>query len=210
LLYFSYGGIHYRTSNKQSENAAELPLAFLFDPTVLESIERYYPFDTGGLAKRNVGKWAKSLRPVFKRTFKVEGGNYRVPSKMVHYIYGSNESYLNGEVGSICTGGPDPLPLLCQFLSANLSSFGVDHRQRMIEGQKTKPLSLTKGLLWLGYPESRTRDYVPLLREIYERTRPVLPCFYAYSYQKNFNPLAIAERLQGKAAEFIQHYIRFA
>lgn len=207
LLYFSYGGIHYRASNKQSENAAELPLAFLFDPTVLDSIERYYPFDTGALAKRNLGKWTRTLRPVFKRTFKVAGGDYRIPSKMVHCIYGDNQQYLDGEVYSGC-GGPEPLPLLCQFLSTNLSSLGVDHRQRMIEGQKTKTLSLTKGLIWMAYPESRTTDYKPLLRKIYERTKPSLPFFYSYSYHKNFNPSAVAERLQGKAAEFISHYIQ--
>jgi hypothetical protein len=208
LLYFSYGGIHYRGHNRQSENAAELPLAFLFDPTVLDSIERYYPFDTGALAKRKLGKWTRTLRPVFKKTFEVVGGDYRIPSKMVHYLYGDNQQYLNGEVFGGC-GGPDPLPLLCQFLSDDLSSLGVDHRQRMIEGQKTKTLSLEKGLIWMAYPEIRTTDYKPLLMRIYEQTKPSLPFFYSYPYHKNFNPLAISERLQGKAADFISHYVQF-
>ena len=208
LLYLSYGGIHYRTANKQSENATELPLAFLFDPVVLDSIERYYPFDTGAMAKRNLGKWTRKLRPIFKSKFKVSGGDYNVPIKLVHYIYGGNETYLKGEVDGTCGGSPDPLPLLCQFLSDDLSSLGIDHRQRMIECQTTRPLPLGKSLLWVAYPECKTRDYKPLLWDIYERTKPTVPYFYAYEYYKNFNPLAVAERLQGQAIDFLKRYLQ--
>jgi hypothetical protein len=203
LLYFSYGGIHYRTANKQSENATELPLAFLFDPTALDSVECYYPFDTGAVAKRNMGRWTKELRPVFKSKFKVDGGDYNVPVKMVNYIYGSNKAYLRGEVDGACGGNPDPLPLLCQFLSDNLSSLGIDHRQRMIEGQTTKPFSLGKGLLWVAYPECNTRNYKHLFWKIYELCKPTVPYFHAYDYYKNFNPLAVAERLQEMANGYL-------
>jgi hypothetical protein len=208
ILYLSYGGIHYRTANKQSENATELPLAFLFDPTVLDSIERYYPFDTGAMAKLNLGNWTRRLKPIFKSQFKVGGGDYNTPVKMVHYIYGSNQTYLRGEVDATCGRKPSPLPLLCQFLSDDLSSLGIDHRQRMIEGQTTKPLSLGKGLLWVAYPECKTRDYKPLLWKIYELSKPTIPYFYPYDYYKNFNPLAIAERLQERAKDYLQRFLQ--
>jgi hypothetical protein len=209
LLYLSYGGVHYRTANKQSENATELPLAFVFDPTVLGSVERYYPFDTGAVAKKSLGKWTTRLRPQFKRSLKVEGGDHTVPSKMVHYIYGDNRRYLEGEVDAGCPKRPDPLPFLCQFLSTDLSSRGIDHRQRMIEAQTSKPLSLSKGLIWMAYPEPRTQDYKPVLLKIYSQTKPSLPFFYPYGYHKNFNPSAIAERLHSEAIKYISHYLNF-
>ncbi|HYG79699.1 MAG TPA: hypothetical protein VD861_04890 [Pyrinomonadaceae bacterium] len=208
LLYLSYGGVHYRTANKQSENATELPLAFLFDPVVLSSIECYYPFDTGAMAKWNMGKWTRRLRPTFKSVFRVSGGGHEVPAKLVRYVYGDNETYLRGEVDGKCGGMPPPFPLLCQFLSDNLSSLGIDHRQRMIEGQTSKKLSLSKGLIWVAYPLCKTRDYEPLLWEIYERTAPSIPHFYSYDYPKNFNPMGIAERLQERAADFVQRFLR--
>jgi hypothetical protein len=173
-------------------------------------MERYYPFDTGAVAKRNLGAWTKRLRPTFKRTFAVRGGDYNVPAKLVYLIYGDNKRYLHGEVDGGCSGRPDPLPSLCQFLSANLSSMRIDHRQRMIEGQMTSALPLFKGLVWMAYPEPKTIDYKPLLLKIYEQTKPKKPFFYPYPYHKNFNPLAIAERLQGEVADFIQHYLDFA
>ena len=50
LIYFSYGGVFYRTSKMQSENAAELPVAMVFSPEVLDVCTRLFPFDSGAMA----------------------------------------------------------------------------------------------------------------------------------------------------------------
>jgi hypothetical protein len=51
LIYLFYGGIFYRRSNRPTKHATELPVAFLFDPNILNAVDRYYPSDTGALQK---------------------------------------------------------------------------------------------------------------------------------------------------------------
>src|ERR1017187_9469822 len=55
LLYFSYGGVFYRTSKFQSENAAELPVGMVFTPQVLDKCIKLFPFDSGAMARKLYG-----------------------------------------------------------------------------------------------------------------------------------------------------------
>lgn len=61
LLYLFYGGVFYRPPNVSTKKAVELPIAFVFDPRVLSSIFRYYPFDTGAMAGGRFGEWKDKL-----------------------------------------------------------------------------------------------------------------------------------------------------
>src|SRR4051812_38517368 len=58
LLYFFYGGIFYRPPSRQTPDPLHFPVAFVFDPSVLTSFARYYPFDTGAMFKGFFGDWS--------------------------------------------------------------------------------------------------------------------------------------------------------
>lgn len=193
LLYLFYGGIFHRPTNKPTRSAVELPVAFVFDPRVLFSIFRYYPFDTGALASERFGEeWSDKLTP-FKRQFGVlSKGDPTVPSKMVYHLYGNNEKYLAGRVDRKCESKPDPLPLLYQFFRSDLSSKGVDHRQCVIECQTTAPIVFEKWLLWVAFPDIMTNVFAKLLAWM----KPSIPQSYEYRCHVIRNPAEVAAHLQ--------------
>jgi hypothetical protein len=202
IVYLFYGGVFYRTSDNPTKDATQLPIAFLFHPSVLASIARYYPFDTGALAAGRYGKWSELLKPVFKDRFRVNGNvEYSVPGKIVHHVYGSNKRYVVGDVYRACGKKPEPLPQLCEFYNDDLTPLGVDHRQSIIECQSLNSVSLKRGLLWVGYPERNTKKYRPLFEKIREWTYPDIPTFYAYSSHKIYKPSEIAARLHDAAVD---------
>src|SRR5262245_13640621 len=49
LVYLFYGGVFFRHSYEEEDGAGLLPVAFLFSPTILDGVSRYFPFDTGAL-----------------------------------------------------------------------------------------------------------------------------------------------------------------
>lgn len=200
LLYFFYGGVFYRQSEKSTRNATELPVAFLFEPAILEGFDCYYPFDTGAMNAGLFGDWRERFEP-FKERFKVSGsGDYPITSLMVHHLYGNNENYLSGKVDPSLSGKSDPLPELHEFLSADLTSYGVDGRQLKIECHTGKSLQLNRELIWVGYPASMS----DIFARIYEKTKPYSPEAYPYTDHVLFVPNEVAAQLQLKAEEVIR------
>jgi hypothetical protein len=97
LLYFFYGGAFYRPKPCPTQNASELPIAFIFDPTLLCEVKHYYPFDTGAVATGRFGSWSTRLCNLDQ--YCVEGyGDYNTPCHIVYHIYESNDRYIRGEV----------------------------------------------------------------------------------------------------------------
>lgn len=197
LLYLFYGGVFYRPSNKPTRNASEMPLGFVFSPSLLMTILRLYPFDTGGIASGRFGKWSSLLKPT-KEKFMIAGdGHYNIASKIVHHIFGSNDSYLHGQPDSGCKGKPDPIPELYDFYSDDLTPLGVDHRQCIIECQSQTSIPIGRELLWVGFPELMTSDFARLCAWL----APYIPQFYAYPSHVVKTPSEIAAQLETIAYE---------
>lgn len=203
LIYFFYGGVFYRPENKPTRNATEIPIAFVFSPSILKRVLRYFPFDTGALAKGIFNPWNTSSMP-FDR-FKVNGdGKYILASQLVRSIFASNELYLRGEPDPDCMNRPDPFPQLYSFYSDDLSDQYVDHRQCIIECHFNKPIFLKQDLLWVGFPESMTHEFAKLC----EWMKPSIPQYYPYESHKIKNPAEIAAKLEEIAKqEIIKRYI---
>lgn len=204
LVYLFYGGAFYRSANHATENASELPIAFVFSPRVLSKVRRYFPFDTGAVASGRVGlDWQKRLQP-WPDGFNVPGPDHQAPAKIVYHLYGSNERYLEGEADPTCSKKPDPLPALHAFLSADLSKEDIDHRQRKIECQADSAISLDAELEWVGFPRSAYDIFAKLCAHIGK-----VPAYEAYRYDKRFNPYALAQSLEDKAREaVIDRYLK--
>lgn len=203
-LYFSYGGVFYRTSQFQTENASELPIAFLFDPMVLTNVTSCFPFDSGAIASGAFGEWSHRIAPIID-LFKVNTRNChsKVP-KLVYYLYQDNEHYLRGQPSDQCHGRPGPFPLLYEFLRCNLSHLGIDHRQRTIECLTQTAQLLHQGLIWIGLPDSLARDFF----RVYQWTRPSVPEFFLYPYHQNFNPAHLGMVLEQEAHKVVRRFIR--
>jgi hypothetical protein len=201
LLYLFYGGVFYRPSNKPTKNASELPIAFVFNPNILDLINRYYPFDTGAVGKELFGEWTKRLEH-FKEEFKVQGGDYKIPCKIVRCLYGTNTKYLEGRIDPEFKKAPPPLPLLFEFMSQDFTPMGIDHRQYIIECQLKSALNLDHQLLWVGFPECMTNEFTNLLK----RTLPYIPDYYSYPSHAVFNPSDIAAQLQTRAYDIIRRF----
>jgi len=204
LTYLFYGGVFYRPSNILTRNAMECPVAFVFTPLLLEKIFRLFPFDTGALQKGLFGNWSKHLLPYEK--FEIRGsGDYKIASKLVHYIFGENELYLKGYPRTECKNHPDPFPLLFDFYSEDLTASGVDQRQCTIECQGNTEIPFKGNLLWIGFPESMTDDFAKLQRLM----EPEIPLFYPYSSHAVFNPIEIAAKLEEVARiQVIERFLR--
>jgi hypothetical protein len=124
LLYFSYGGIFYSYGKHPTNNATELPIAFLFKPELLSNNINYlFPYDTGA-AKPNgwwggngryrngdVNNFKKYQVVVNNNRHQVVVNNNRhqvvvnnnrhqvgLASKLVYYFYLENEKYMYGDV----------------------------------------------------------------------------------------------------------------
>ncbi len=205
LLYLFYGGVFYRPKNKPTQNVEELPIAFLFSPTLLERIIRFYPFDTGGMASGRFGTWSTSLGPLMK-DYKVNGNHHHtIPRKMIYHIFNSNESYLHGEPDPNCKSKPYPLPELFDFYSDDLTSFDIDHRQCIIECQTNEQIPLKNELLWIGFPESMTDAFINICKWM----EPVIPQFFAYESHRITIPSEMTAKLEEIAKqEVINRYIK--
>lgn len=201
LLYLFYGGVFYRTGNQPTKNPRELPIAFLFGPTTLSSVIRYYPFDTGAVAKGLFGEWGNRLEP-FKEQFKVSGGDYIVPCKIVFHLYGTNRKYLRGKLNPECKNQSQPLPLLYEFMSNDFTSLGVDHRQLSIECQANTALKLDQQLLWIGFPASM----MPIFHKLLSKMRPYIPEYDTYETPVIFTPGHIEAKLELAASKTISRY----
>jgi hypothetical protein len=100
-----------------------------------------------------------------------------------------------------------PFPLLYDFLSANLSKLGVDHRQRAIEAICETEINIAKNILWIGFPEHRTASVLKALRECVGLN---IPPFYTYDFTKNYNPTEIAARLEERAyKDVVERFVQY-
>jgi hypothetical protein len=202
LLYFSYGGVFYRQKSMQTQYAAELPIAFVFSPALLHEICEVFPFDTGAMSANAFGQpWTEEFDG-FEATFGVETKDALLTtSQLVHHLYGTNSDYVRGAAKPCCASAAPLLTTLHAFLSADLSSLGVDHRQRSIECLSEKAVPLGKHLLWVGFPEPVDGSSAGVLDELYKWTKPNVPEFWSYPYDKNFNPHSLGQALESAAKQ---------
>src|SRR5207247_9807821 len=91
LTYLFYGGLFYRKYFSPTNRAADLPVAFLFNPAVSSLAERYYPSDTGALEKMEADEGLDEVKG-FRTRFCALGGDPATLCKMVHYIFETNRS----------------------------------------------------------------------------------------------------------------------
>jgi hypothetical protein len=204
LLYLFYGGAFYRPPEGLTKNASELPIAFLFEPSVLTTISRFYPFDTGALASGRLGALGDRLKP-FLGEFRVSGTDVQTPSRLVHHLFGSNEKYVDGSLDPNCQTKPSPLPELYELMSQDLTSSGTDHRQSCIECQTSNPIDLGQHLMWLAFPES---EWITLTELYRTKTYPRIPHYYSYRSHVIKNPREITYDVHQKVLEFIQPYLK--
>jgi hypothetical protein len=212
LIYFSYGGIFYRTSKQQSENASELPIGIVLSPEAMDACSQLFPFDSGAMAGRVFGNdWADAFDP-FKERFGIYNDDLaRYARLLVHWFYQTNRAYLEGEPRPIINSIDPTITLLHAFLNKNLSlspaTFGgVDHRQRSVELASRQAIKLKDHLLWIGFPEFRTAEVLSALRNCVGRR---IPQIHTYRFTRNFDPYSVAERLQDAAYDqVIARYAR--
>lgn len=202
LLYFSYGAVNYFPPNQNSEKAAKLPIAFLFNTSLLKEVKVYSPFDTGAAVSKKYGSWSEKLAN-FKK-YLIEGQqNSRIPRILVYYIYENNRKYINGEVTESCYKQPAPFPEIYEFLKEDLSGEGTDNRQCTIECQIDHDVILAKHLLWIGIPETYM-DKVSALYKKYLESENSNITIDDYRYPKNFNPDRLAYLLRDKAIKYME------
>jgi hypothetical protein len=214
LLYFSYGGIFHRYKKSPTDDIDWLPVALLFEPELLEEIDWFFPYDTGGAHKRLYGDFNDDL--IQFDTYRISiNSSCNLPSKFIHNVYNGNEQYLQGtasieekEIFQI-----EPVATLVQFLRKNLTDDDVDHRQRAIECLTLRPISLEnvfnrKQILWVGLPESERglgRLYSKLCT-LSTTPRPIHNKYY-YKYRRGQNPDEIAAILENEARKIVENYL---
>jgi hypothetical protein len=202
LLYLYYGVPAYRRTDGPKRNAVELPVTFMFEPSILTHVARYYPFDTGALSAGRFGAWLGRLG-AFRDNFGVTGtGDHLPPCRLVHSVYGDNINYLDGVLRTPVVP-TDPIPLLTDFLSDDLSGLGVDKRQCMIECHTLTPLRLDRSLSWVAYPKRLTSVFARLARSL----EPWVPESYEYRSHVIVDPRDAAAQIEAEAIKRIHRFI---
>lgn len=195
LLYLSYGAPYYRPHVAQTQDALELPIAFVYDVSALTRIWRYYPFDTGAMKRGVFGKdWMRRL------------GNLEclytsaAPDLLVSALYSDNDSYLMGRPTREAHR-TEPLPSLSTFLSEDMSSSEVDQRQRTIECIAAEAFALDRELLWMAYP----RSFAKQVRRIWHNASDK---FDSHSYRAGVSesPKALVTHIAHVARERFAYY----
>jgi hypothetical protein len=201
VLYLSYGGVFFRTSAPSTENATELPVAFVFSPVALSLVSRLFPFDSGAMANGKFGpEWSRRLKP-FQSRFSVNTTDaLRDAGLLVYHLFETNRQYLKGEACGDGAGKREPIPLLRKFLTDDLSSIQVDHRQRTIEAIAEVDLKLRDSLEWIGVPEI---DTLNVQDRLYHWTKPRMVEIHSYGFRKNFHPRELAAQLEQAAYEYV-------
>jgi hypothetical protein len=205
-LYLYYGGVYYRSSIAATRDEEKLPVAFLFDPSELSRATCCFPFDTGAIVADKFGTdWKNRLSPLSRFRVDPVWGN-RTPSVLVKELYVNNQNYLSGTLDDSCAKKAQPLPLLYEFLSSDLSRYDADQRQTAIECHYAIPLKLTpqSGLLWVGYPNALQRFFT----ELCDFSFPSVPKPYAYTYRTPFRPSDLEAKLEAAARAEVERYLR--
>ena len=197
-----YGSGFHRPLSGTTKAASWLPVAFLFAPKLLESVARYFPFDTGAVSSGKFGPWSPRLTP-FEPRFVVAGrSDFEVPCKLVRILYGTNDDYLKGKADAGLQSADDPLPLLHEFLTSDLTDRDVDARQCAIECQFESDVRIDDRLLWVGLPQQS----MSLAERFYRLCRPWVPDFYPYESHAVFRPNELAALLEAEALKFARKF----
>jgi len=178
-LFFSYGAPYYRPKNRQTQDSLEFPVVFVFSSAILPLFNRFYPFDTGALVSGLLGP--ELLDNGGLDELYIEGD----PQRLVSCFYKSNTRYLRGQVQRIIPR-INPLPIVRQHLAKDLSSKGIDQRQRTIECIANKGISLLEHLIYVVFPK-------PMSRQI-RRLWKVCPTKFKYHFYEpdiNENPSSL-------------------
>lgn len=205
VLYLSYGGAFYRPSPKPTNRAADVPVAFLFGPRRLRDAWRFAAFDTGAHHEGLFGSpWTEDLTPINPRFTLPADGSVKQAPALVHHFYGSNAAYLRGSALGPCSHPNGSCTRLHEFLGADLTSLGVDKRQRSIEVQFDKAIRLEdETLMWVGFPEQLQSIYGDLVRHL----SPHVPTPYPYTFAAGDRPSELAKELEVRAASYTAHYV---
>lgn len=196
VLYLSYGTPHYRPEYAQTQDALELPIAILLNPSILDTAWRFYPFDTGAMIAGRFGPKAAclSLDQCFVSS---------EPDRLVAVLYGDNDHYLAGRMAE-SVPNVKPLPAIHDFLKADLTKDGVDGRQRTIECLWTTPLELVASILWIGYPETAAAE----IRALWKAAAAPKFMYHPYRVHTNENPAALVTHLRKAAEDALGHIVR--
>lgn len=201
-LYFFYGGAFYRCHVESVRDSAQLPVGFLFQPSLAALTDCYFPFDTGAMASKRFPPWSDDPAAAFA-TFRVPGnGDPTLPATLVQHVFGGNAEYLRGQPSASCPTLPEPIPDLHRFLTADFSTSGADHRQSALECQLTASVPIDNSLLWVGFPEEMMAEFDRMCRQLVTH----VPDFDAYAHHAVFNPYAVCERLEGLADRVVRRY----
>jgi hypothetical protein len=204
-LYLSYGEAQYRLGGEGTREAAKLPVVLVFHPRMLKVVDSYFPFDTGALLTGRFGSWRDRLAPL-DPGFRLPGnGDSDTPARLVQRLFGDNSRYRRGEASSDLPTKEDPLPLLHEFLTTDLSSHGADSRQCAIECQVRTDIRLDDSLLFAGFPVSMLAKFDAFCRTI----RPHIPQFYAYDAPVIHHPRDMTARIVERARTVIDPFIAF-
>lgn len=178
-LYFSYGAPYYRPKNRQTQDSLEFPVVFVFTPEILSSFTRFYPFDTGALASGVLGSELHDIGGLDELYVQND------PNRLVSCFYKSNKRYLQGKVQH-SVPKIQPIPTIRKYLDKDLSSKGVDQRQRTIECVADQRISLLEHLLYVVYPISMSKK----IRHLW-KVCPNKFGFHPYEHDVNENPSAL-------------------
>lgn len=204
-LYVFYGGLRYRSTTNPTQEEAEYPVGFVFDPTAIRPDDVHYPFDTGGMASGLLGQ-LPGVRS-FRQSLKFRSSHLNKaangcdgPRLMVKHLYGSNQAYITGKPSPSAIGKPEPLPTLQQFMLQRATQ--SDHRRSAIETQRRSALILDSKLLWIGYPDCFEQEILDFLRDI----DPHVPEIDPYPSFSTYKPSDVCAQLDGIAHRFLRRY----
>jgi hypothetical protein len=215
LLFLMYGGIFYRFSENLDQDKLLAPIAFVFKPSVLSNVYRYFPFDTGMIPK--IGQsHIKYLEPIDHYEIRTYGLDEKcvIPRRIVYTIFGSNDKYFDLEPRQDLGLSNVVLSKLDRFFKQDMTrpdvsdgrTVGIDRRRKAIECQFNTEILLNANLLWLGYPQN---DF-GLARIIDKHFSPDLPKLYPYKCPVEFSIKDIEAELQIKAKEEVyESFLKF-
>jgi hypothetical protein len=216
LLFFSYGAVHYRPHEFQTENVSEAPVAFIFNADLLDKIQYIFPYDTGiiGHADTYLSGFPAEWRSELSRfdRYRIEHDTDGVLlRKLIVHIYGSNRKYIDGEAFQVDLEGQIPsgkaISQIRDFLRADLADTGIDSRHRTIECQAVSSVGLLDSLVWVGMPFAHFPTYNRICKL---RTPPHIVEPFFYPLTKNFSPAKRAEVLMDEARKRVfEKYLNF-
>lgn len=161
LVYLFYGLPFYiyetgMDDEINSEVTEDLPIGLIFKPSLVSSVNRFYPFDTGAFLS-NKYEGALGLDNDIS-DYKVNVTNGSEIKKLVKRYYRSNEQYCYGNFNdSVNPAHPKEEDLLRFFLNKDKSK--IDLRSRAIEVHSLKDIDISSNILAIILPRLRSAQY---------------------------------------------------